>query len=166
VSDHPKPSLTADVCVFSRDPAGKLHALFIQRKKDPFRGAWALPGGFVEPGESAAVGAIRELAEETGLTGVNLLAQLGAFTEPGRDPRGWIVSVAFVAEIAWTETGRAKAGDDAADARWLEIREGDPPAALLDGGPVALAFDHALMLDVALQRLHDRSPRGAGRLTG
>jgi 8-oxo-dGTP diphosphatase len=150
VSEHPKPALTADVCVFSRDLSGKLHALFIQRAREPFRGAWAFPGGFVEQGESAEVGAARELLEETGLRDV-ALAQIGAFTAPGRDPRGWVVSVAFVADVAWSETARAKAGDDAAAAQWLEVREGDTPAALADGAPVVLAFDHAAMLAAALE---------------
>jgi 8-oxo-dGTP diphosphatase len=151
VTEHPKPSLTADVCVFARDDGDKLRALFIRRRKEPFRDAWAFPGGFVEQGESAERGAARELAEETGLSGIEL-AQIGAFTEPGRDPRGWVVSVAFSGEVAWVDAARAQAGDDAADARWLEVREGDPPAALLDGAPVVLAFDHAEILVAALRR--------------
>ena len=133
---HPRPALTSDI-VLLRETAGRpLQVLLIRRGHPPFEGKWALPGGFVEEGESPEVGAQRELAEETGVTGVDL-RQVGAFGEPGRDPRGWTVSVAFVARGPLADA--IKAGDDAADVRWWPV-DALPP----------LAFDHPEIIRRAL----------------
>ncbi|MFP4346104.1 MAG: NUDIX domain-containing protein [Anaerolineales bacterium] len=138
--DHPRPALTTDI-VLVREGAGQVEVLLIQRRHDPFVGEWALPGGFVDEGEDLEESARRELQEETEVTGVSL-HQLGAFGEPGRDPRGWVVSVAF---WTWLEGEvSVRAADDAADARWWP----------LDALP-ALAFDHGLILQRALERIRE-----------
>src|SRR5215213_10075483 len=95
--DYPRPSVTVDVVIVTREPTPRV--LLIRRKKDPFAGAWALPGGFVDADEPLAAAAKRELKEETGVDDVDL-EQLAAFGDPGRDPRGWTVSVVFLARVA------------------------------------------------------------------
>jgi 8-oxo-dGTP diphosphatase len=134
-----KPALTVDVVLLA-GPAPR-GILLIQRLNPPFEGMWALPGGFVEEGETVAVAAGRELLEETGV-GVSGLRLLGVYDTPGRDPRGWSVSVVFVlaveAELA------ARGGDDAADARWFASDR------LPD-----LAFDHKLIVSDALRATVD-----------
>jgi len=103
--------------------------LLIQRGHPPFAGHWALPGGFVDENEPLEAAARRELFEEAGVVPPEL-QQLGAFGDPGRDPRGWTVSVAFWTRIAGDVTPRA--GDDASAARWWPLNALPP-----------LAFDHA-----------------------
>jgi 8-oxo-dGTP diphosphatase len=154
---HPKPGLTADVVVVAAGE-GRPRVLFIQRKRDPFRGAWALPGGFVEPTETVAEAAARELNEETGLDGV-AVEELGCFSKPGRDPRGWVVTIAHLAVIPAERAKRAKAGDDASETAWLELTS--PPGGGFtlshDGEPVEqLAFDHRDIVAAAVKRLRDR----------
>ena len=110
-----RPAFTVDVAlVTSADPP---QLLLIQRKHDPFAGAWALPGGFVDEGEPLAAAAARELQEETSVdpAGVSLV-QVGAFGDPGRDPRGWTVTAAYAALVPSSELG-VRAADDAADAK-------------------------------------------------
>ena len=128
--------LTVDVVVLTRAAAPSL--LLVQRANPPFAGGWALPGGFVEPGEQVADAAPRELLEETGLQ-AGRLQLLGVFDTPGRDPRGWTVTIAYLAtvqaEVAVT------GADDARDARWF-------PASDLP----ELAFDHAAIIEDALKR--------------
>lgn len=150
---YPAPYLTADVVLLSegRD------VLLIRRKGHPFLGCWALPGGFVEPGESAADAALRELAEETNVTGFTEadIHEIGLFSKPGRDPRGWVVSDAFLVPVE-REKIRASAGDDAADAAWIAVgREGD--RLVLPEG-IRLAFDHEDVLKKAFA-LYDRIAR-------
>jgi 8-oxo-dGTP diphosphatase len=131
--DYPRPMLTADVVVL----AGAVETprvLLIQRGNPPFAGSWALPGGFVEQGEQVAEAAPRELAEETGLrVDAVALELLGIYDTPGRDPRGWTVSVVYIARVPG-ESAVAGA-DDAGDARWFAVEE-----------LPELAFDHALIL--------------------
>lgn len=130
--DFPRPSVTTDVLVFSiRD--GALQVLLIERKIDPFKGAWAIPGGFVLMDEDIRDGALRELEEETGLSGIPI-RQLGTYGEPGRDPRGRVITVAFVALVP-SDGLIAKGGSDAEDARWFGVDE-----------VPSLAFDHAQIL--------------------
>lgn len=150
---YPAPYLTADIVLLSE---GK-DVLMIRRKGHPYLGCWALPGGFVEPGESAAEGALRELSEETNVTGytVDEIHEIGLFSSPGRDPRGWIVSDAFLVPVK-REDVHFQAGDDAADAAWITIaREGDD---LVFPEGVSLAFDHADVLRKAFA-LYDRITR-------
>lgn len=169
---YPRPSVTADVVAFTMR-ADDLAVLLIKRKADPFKGAWALPGGFVNENESLERAAARELHEETGLVvSSSKLEQLGAFGDPGRDPRGHTVTVAFVTFRA-TETA-ITAGDDAIEAEWQPLRRlslGDvsearsvppPPPPGTKNNPrrspsrspeLRLAFDHAKILSLAYNRL-------------
>jgi 8-oxo-dGTP diphosphatase len=128
--------LTVDVVVLSDAQVPRL--LLIQRAHPPFAGGWALPGGFVEQGEQVAQAAPRELAEETGLA-AGSLRLLGVYDTPGRDPRGWTVSIAYLATVC--AEAPVKGADDARDARWFPTE--DLPE---------LAFDHAAIIDDALQR--------------
>lgn len=139
--NYPQPSLTADICVFrqvagslkaeeqaegqpvpaegqSTQVANKLQLLLVERGGHPYLGCWATPGGFVSPGETADEAAARELAEETGVEGL-ALEPIALYSTPGRDPRGWTISYAFV---ALDEKGATvHAGDDAAKAQWFDV---------------------------------------------
>ena len=128
------PALTVDVVLLAQDPPATV--LLIERGNDPFKGAWALPGGFVEGGERVASAAARELLEETGVE-AGSLQLLGVYDTPGRDPRGPTVSVVFLMRAA--QELDATGADDAADARWFEL------GALPD-----LAFDHAVVIEDAI----------------
>ena len=136
------PAVTVDIVVISMRREGP-HVLLIRRRKAPFRGAWALPGGYVEPYEPLEQAARRELLEETGTTPA-VVKQLYTFGEPGRDPRGWTISVAYLAILSpgERESRQLRAGSDASDAGWFSLQ--DPPR---------LAFDHAHILRVAKERL-------------
>ena len=177
--DYPRPSLTADIAVFSQE-AGALQVLLVRRGGHPFLGKWALPGGFAQPGEAVTQTARRELEEETGLKGLRL-TPVGLFSQPGRDPRMWVVSQAFAARIPSGRRKEAKAGDDAADTRWFRVSacpEGSHIQLRLTGaqedfavlledvtppdcteheyrakGDCALAFDHAAILYRAMETL-------------
>ena len=129
----PKPALTADIAVFVGN-----RLLLIRRGGHPYLGCWALPGGFAEPGETIEQTAARELEEETALSDTKLRL-VGVYSAPGRDPRGWTVSVAYAATL---EKANAKAGDDAAEAAWFEVVDGT--VVLPDGE--RLAFDHAQII--------------------
>lgn len=116
--DYPKPSLTADMCLYAQE--GKdVYVLLIRRGRPPFAGSWAFPGGFVEKGETVEDAAARELAEETGIQGLSY-EPVGIFSEPGRDPRGWTVTSAYRSNVVRASI-RAVGMDDAADARWFRI---------------------------------------------
>ena len=139
VYNWPRPMVTADSAVFAFfDGGAKL--LLIQRKRDPYQGRWALPGGFIHMDEDLPDAAARELAEETGLRDV-ALQQLGAFGKPGRDPRGRTITVAYfgIAQKGWD---RIQAADDAAHARWFDIHDLPP-----------MAFDHDEIARRAMERL-------------
>ena len=148
--NYPKPALTADIAVFARD-GENVKLLLIRRGGHPFLGCWALPGGFADESETIEQTAARELREETGLTDLPLHL-VGVYSAPGRDPRGWTVSAAYAVCV---EAGklRAEAGDDAAEARWFDVRDG---AALLPDGE-RLAFDHRQIVADAFARI---DPRG------
>ncbi|HEV8586577.1 MAG TPA: NUDIX domain-containing protein [Methylomirabilota bacterium] len=134
--------VTVDVVVFTiRD--GALHVLLVRRAAPPFAGRYAIPGGFVHEDESLEAAARRELAEETGVRDV-YLEQLYTFGDPGRDPRGRVITVAYFALIA-SDDVPLQAGTDAAEARWFPV-----------ASRPALAFDHGKILDVALERLRNK----------
>jgi 8-oxo-dGTP diphosphatase len=141
-------AVTVDVvALMIRDQ--QLCVLLVERGEEPFRGSWALPGGFVRrgpahPDESLDDAARREFAEETGLElSVRYLAQVGAYGDPGRDPRGNVVSVAYLA-VAPAKS-QARAGGDAKWARWI------PVSIALEVGE-ALAFDHGRILADAVRQ--------------
>ena len=122
------PALAADCVVF--DPNGRV--LLIRRGHAPFKGGYALPGGFVEIGETVEDGCRRELREETGIS-VGDLRLVGVYSDPSRDPRGHTASVVFLAELA--RPAELMAGDDAVSAEWIEDWRGK-----------TLAFDHSQVL--------------------
>ncbi len=137
---HQRPAVAVDAVILRHNPAARrMELLLIQRAKAPFEGRWALPGGHVEPHEALDVAAARELAEETGVTGVSL-SQVGTFGDPGRDPRGWYISVAYMA-IVPNDT-EAVAADDARAAAWFPLDE-----------LPELAFDHAKIIARAREQL-------------
>lgn len=123
------PKLMVDVVI----PDGEGRVLLIRRGSDPFEGSWALPGGFVDVGETVEDAAIREAKEETGLD-VEILRLVGVYSRPNRDPRGHNVSVAFLARAG----GDPSAASDAAE------------AAFLDPSSTDLAFDHEIIISDAL----------------
>ncbi len=125
------PALTVDAVIIA-----DREIVLIKRQKEPFQDRWALPGGFVECGETVDAAVRREVAEETGLR-IELKSLVGVYSDPHRDPRGHVVSIAFLAEI---NSGTLSGGSDASDARlW-------PLTAL-----PALAFDHARIINDALK---------------
>lgn len=126
------PSLVVDCIVF--DPAGRL--LLIRRKHLPFRGQHALPGGYVEYGETTEDAVARELAEETGLVATKV-SLLGVYSDPHRDPRGHVVSIAYRIAVAGYDL---RAGDDAADAAFVA-----------DWQDLDLAFDHRKIVEDAVR---------------
>lgn len=134
--------ITVDVVIFTvRD--GALQVLLVRRAAAPFANRYAIPGGFVHEDESLEAAARRELREETGVRDV-YLEQLYSFGDPGRDPRGRVVTIAYFALIA-ADHATLEAGTDAAEARWFPVD--DLPA---------LAFDHAKILDYAVERLRNK----------
>ena len=142
-SAFPRPSVTADIALFTIRERS-LSVLLIKRGEWPDAGLWAVPGGFVRPDETLEDAALRELAEETGVSEV-LLEQLRVFSEPKRDERTRVITVAFTALVA-SDALTLKAGTDAADAAWFPITH----------LPAPLAFDHDAILDYAVKSLRAR----------
>lgn len=138
--EYPRPAVTVDCIIFGLDESSTLKVLLIQRAREPFAKHWALPGGFVEMGESLKAAALRELKEETGVENV-FIEQLYTFGEPERDPRGRVISVAYFALTNLAEH-LLSAASDADHADWFSI----------DNLP-ELAFDHQKILQVAIDRL-------------
>jgi 8-oxo-dGTP diphosphatase len=122
----------------------RLYVLLVRRGVAPFKGRWAIPGGFKRPTESLDEAAKRELAQETGVDSASLLTQFGAYGDPGRDPRMNVVTVAYLAVLR--DVGSVVAGTDAEAAALLPVSE-----AL--NGKVQLAFDHAQILRDAVERV-------------
>lgn len=142
--DYPPFAVTVDLAVLTLR-VGNLCVLLITRGEDPFRGELALPGGFVRVDESADAAAMRELAEETGVTTFpGHIEQLATYSAPDRDPRMRVVSVAYVAFAP--DLPEPVAGTDASDAQWLPV--GDVPD--------RLAFDHRRILDDAIERVRSK----------
>lgn len=128
--NYARPSMTVDILIFAAPglngsisiPAFTEHAvrvLLIKRGGHPCLGQWALPGGFVSPAETITQAAYRELEEETGVKNVPL-TQLYTFSQPGRDPRTWVMSCAHITLLD-TDAIKIKAGDDADNAAWFDI---------------------------------------------
>jgi 8-oxo-dGTP diphosphatase len=150
--EFPAFGVTVDLAVFTLR-AGVLAVLLVRRREHPYRGFWALPGGFVLADESADAAARRELAEETGAaTFTGHLEQLRTYSGPDRDPRMRVVSVAYVALAPGLPEPRP--GGDAAAARWWPVEDLDLSGAAADGVP--LAFDHPLVLADALERVRSK----------
>ncbi len=141
--EYPRPRLTVDCVIFGLDESSRLKVLLIQRGHDPFKGTWALPGGFVDMEEPLVEAALRELKEETGVSDV-FIEQLYTIGTPNRDPRGRVVTVVYFALINLAQH-KIGADSDAQDVRWFPI------SAL-----PSLAFDHADIMDMAVQRLRGK----------
>ena len=154
MADHAPFAVTADLVVLAvRED--EVHVLLVRRGGEPFAGSWALPGGFVEIDEDVAAAAVRELGEETGLDAGDLrLEQLPVAGAPGRDPRGRVVSVPWLALVE--DAGVVAGGDDAADAAWVPVTHA------LGDAEGALAFDHADVLAGALTYAAHRLESSAG----
>ncbi|MFF2190712.1 NUDIX domain-containing protein [Streptomyces sp. NPDC058155] len=138
-------AVTVDLAVFTvRDSS--LHVLLVERGEEPYLGHWALPGGFVRPRESAGQAARRELAEETGLSPDTVAGlrpeQLRTYSEPDRDPRMRVVSVAYTALVP--DLPEPRGGGDAAQARWTRYDDGELGR---------LAFDHGRILADGRRRI-------------
>jgi len=137
---YPHPAITADCVVIAHTLTGD-QLLLVERKHAPCQGMWAFPGGFMNIDETAEAAASRELREETGVE-VGSLEQIGAFSAVDRDPRERVVTIAYLAELPATVAPTA--ADDAAQARWFPLEELPP-----------LAFDHAEILEKALEKLRE-----------
>ncbi len=135
------PAIAVDMIIFTMGD-DDLQVLLVQRRGQPFAGQWAFPGGFVDPDESLDAAAVRELREETAVSDI-YLEQLYTFGEPQRDPRGRVISVAYFALVR--QPPAVTSGDDAADAQWFPLQALPP-----------LAFDHATILDYALERVRNK----------
>lgn len=157
-SKYDKPSVTADIVIFTLSDTNELSILLIKRGGYPYKDMWAIPGGFVNMDESVNAAAIRELEEETGIAGISV-EQVATFGDVDRDPRMRVISVAYMAFVP-KDMLNIKAGDDASDAQILTINVD------LDGitfsnkdytfGESILAFDHAAIIRTALKRLRNR----------
>ena len=144
--DWPRPMVTVDAAVF-QICSGKTSILLIQRKHEPYKGQWAIPGGFVDMDEELEDAVVRELAEETSLTGVPL-EQMHTFGTIGRDPRGRQITIVFMG-IANEQQTNVKAGDDAAEAKWFDI----------ENLPDNMAFDHDRVAEFAIKKLEEKNDR-------
>ena len=140
--EYPRPSVTADCVIFGFD-AGELKLLLIERGIEPFKGKWAFPGGFLNMEENSDECARRELFEETGIENV-FIEQLYTFSDVNRDPRGRVITVAYYALVKLSDF-KIQAGDDAQSAKWFPISQ-----------IPSLAFDHNLILRMALNRLRSK----------
>jgi len=139
VYDWPRPMVTTDAIVFAFID-GQAKILLIKRGNEPFKGKWALPGGFIGMDEELEDAVVRELAEETGLENI-ALEQFHTFGKCGRDPRGRQITIAYMGIAA--KPGKIKGGDDAAEAKWFDIEK----------LPEDLAFDHKDVIRQAIKKL-------------
>lgn len=138
---HERQSVACDVALIVYDEA-QLKILLIRRKHPPFQDKWALPGGFLDRGETLAEAAAREVEEETGIQRPRL-HEIGAFGDPGRDPRGRVISVGFLALARFARL-RPRPGDDAGAVGFFPLRK-----------PPELAFDHGKIILAARRRLRE-----------
>ena len=135
--NYPRPAVTSDCVVITKEKVPKV--LLIQRGSEPFKGAWAFPGGFMEIDETTEQCAIRELEEETGLV-VTDIHQIGAYSKVDRDPRGRTITVAYLSII--DAPAEVRGQDDAAKAQWFPLSE-----------LPSLAFDHTDIMEDAIALL-------------
>ena len=155
--DYPRPAYTADIVILAKPPGISLspsspaeldlEALFVKRRSEPFKGRWAFPGGFVNKGETSLLAVGRELKEETGLRMLDLPflvppTQFHIYDSPERDPRGWVISVAYWALINMADKIKPEPKSDAIEAEWIRVGEWQGH----------LAFDHRNILYDALGR--------------
>ena len=134
---YPRWCVTADTVVFRRND-DSLMVLLIKRGGEPYKGLWALPGGFVDVDEDVTTGARRELKEEADIE-VSEIHQLGCYSKPRRDPRAPVLTIAH---YAFTDSAEAAAGDDAAEVRWFDVNT-----------LPELAFDHKDIISDAVERV-------------
>jgi 8-oxo-dGTP diphosphatase len=139
--EYARPAVTVDVVIVTQETPRRV--LLIRRKSEPFTGHWAIPGGFVDEHETLEKAARRELLEETGVEAGKLIP-LQAFGDPGRDQRGWTISIAYLAEVN-PENVKPRADSDAAEVGWHSLHR-----------PPQLAFDHAEILACARRQLRER----------
>jgi 8-oxo-dGTP diphosphatase len=141
--DYPRPALTVDCVIFGLDDSLRLKVLLIQRGHDPYKDCWAFPGGFVDMDEPLDTAAARELEEETGVKDL-FIEQLYTFGTLGRDPRGRVVTVVYYALVNLTKY-KIESHSDAKAVKWFDIEQ-----------LPALAFDHADIFNVAIERLRGK----------
>ncbi len=130
IDEYERPSVTADIVAlrirstqsdnYRLNSENKLTILLIKRGEHPYKDCWALPGGFLIPGETIEDCALRETKEETNVQPVSIMP-IGVFSKPGRDPRGWIISNAYVSIIS-EDSVNQKGQDDAKDAQWFDVK--------------------------------------------
>ena len=142
-SNFPAFAVTVDIVILTM-LEGRLNVLLVRRGQTPFKGEWAIPGGFKRPTETLEDAAMRELAEETGVDAAKLLSQFGAYGDPARDPRMNVVTVAYLAVLR--EVDAVVAGSDAADARLVPVDD-------ILNGEIELAFDHGRIVRDAIARV-------------
>jgi 8-oxo-dGTP diphosphatase len=142
-SHHDRPSVTVDVVLFTLQHR-ELHVLLVQRRRWPYEGRWAIPGGFISLDESLEQAARRQLEEETGVRDI-YLEQLYTFGDPPRDPRTRVVSVAYIALVS-ADKQTLRVSNDSTDVRWFPVRRLPGP----------LAFDHDTILATGLERLRSK----------
>jgi 8-oxo-dGTP diphosphatase len=136
-------AVTVDIVILTMSK-GALNVLLVRRGEDPFKGMWAIPGGFKRPAETLDEAAKRELAEETDVDAASLLTQFGAYGDPGRDPRMNVVTVAYLAVLR--DVGAIVAGSDAAEAALMPVSE-------VLSEHLGLAFDHLDVVGDAIDRV-------------
>lgn len=166
--EYPRAAMVTDAVVFRFD-GQRLQLLLVERKHDPEKGQWALPGGFMNMDETVEQCCRRELEEETGIRSskspdgniIPYMKQIGTFSDVNRDPRGRVISTAYYVLV---KSDFAQAGDDAANVKWISLDRVSglqnksrvrPANDLVQDGTVRLAFDHLRILRVALQRLKE-----------
>ena len=168
MKEYPKPSVTSDIIIFTKKDED-LYVLLIKRKNPPYKGFYGFPGGFLEENETIWNCAKRELEEETSVNNASLI-ELGVFSEPGRDERGWTISDCFMSIVDYDKLSY-KAGDDASEAKLFKVdyhKQDDKLYVNLTHEDITLeniiddndneirsmmCFDHLKMLKRALSRI-------------
>ena len=143
-TNHDTIKVAVDAIVFGYSKNDGISVLLIERKYEPFKNSWAIPGGFVLENESLEDAVKRELSEETGVT-VQYLEQLYTFGNPGRDPRQRVISVAYFALVKSSQFQQLRASTDAENAKWFNIN-----------ALPKLAFDHQSIFDLAIERIRSK----------